>query len=214
MKRLPAQKGFTLVEMLVSIALFAVVATIGVSTLLVLINVNGKAQGMQLIMTNLSFALDSMTRELRTGFDWDCRVNSSSNPDIALAGEHSDCSSGNYISVVESGSATTERSNLDDRRITYWFDPNYYGADHGAIVRSLWQETDPNYAPLALTGEDVDIDSFVIEVLGATAAGPDVVQPRATIYIAGKADSIAGGFDTVQREFNLQTTVTQRLLDI
>ena len=64
--------GFTLIEMLVSISLFAVVITMGVGTLLVIIDANGRAQSMQLVMTNFSFALDSMTREIRTGTNWYC----------------------------------------------------------------------------------------------------------------------------------------------
>src|SRR6056297_849303 len=65
--------GFTLIEMIVSLALFSVVVTISVGALLVLIASNRQLQDEQAVLTNLSFALDSMTREIRTGSAYVCR---------------------------------------------------------------------------------------------------------------------------------------------
>ena len=67
-----AHHGFTLVEMLVALALFSVVITIAVGALLMLISSNQRLQSEQSVMTNLSFALDSMTREIRTGAAYFC----------------------------------------------------------------------------------------------------------------------------------------------
>jgi len=64
--------GFTLVEVLVSMSLFTIVVTMSMGTLLVLIDANAKQQNIQTAMTNLSFALDSMTREIRTGYSYQC----------------------------------------------------------------------------------------------------------------------------------------------
>ena len=66
--------GFSLIEVLVSLSIFAVVMTIAVGSLMVLITSNSKAQNTQAIMTNMSYALDSMTREIRTGSDYYCDV--------------------------------------------------------------------------------------------------------------------------------------------
>ena len=112
--------GFTLIEMLVSLALFAVVVTMSVGSLLILIDANGKAQSTQLVVTNLSFALDSMTREMRTGFNWDChnRVSESS-PPIPGGNDTDDCPSGhNALSIVESGSSITGGSSSAGISIT------------------------------------------------------------------------------------------------
>ncbi len=208
MRRTQQQRGFTLVEMLVSLGLFSVVATMSVGTLLVLIDANARAQSMQLVMTNLSFSMDSMTRELRTGFNWYCGA-----ADTTVDGDDKqDCSvadNAEMISLVESGRNTTGGSNFDERRINYYFDADYYGTGRGAILRLLGQ----GGTPQPLTGGDIDVDQFELVVTG-TAVGSDGnnEQPNASIFIKGKADVIAGG-QVGSREFALQTTVTQRLID-
>jgi prepilin-type N-terminal cleavage/methylation domain-containing protein len=64
--------GFTLVEMIVSLALFSVVAVIAIGALLKVIDANDKAQSIQSSVTDLNFALESMSRDLRTGTDYTC----------------------------------------------------------------------------------------------------------------------------------------------
>ncbi len=74
MKLLPihTQRGFTLIEMIVSLGIFSIVSTMTVGSLLVLISGNQQLQGEQNAMTNLAFAIDSMTREMRTGSSYVC----------------------------------------------------------------------------------------------------------------------------------------------
>ncbi len=60
--------GFTLVEVLVSMSIFAVVVTMAVGTLIVLMDANAKAQAVQSVINNTSFVLDGMVRDNRTGF--------------------------------------------------------------------------------------------------------------------------------------------------
>src|SRR3989344_9208579 len=64
--------GFTLIEMIVSIALFAVVMTVAVGALLSLTGANEKAQAPQSVMNNLNISLDSMVRNIRMGRDYRC----------------------------------------------------------------------------------------------------------------------------------------------
>ncbi len=65
-------KGFTLVEMIVSVALFAIVMTVAVGALLSLTAANKKAQAIQSVMNNLNITLDSMVRNIRMGTDFQC----------------------------------------------------------------------------------------------------------------------------------------------
>jgi len=64
----PKQKnrGFTLIEMLLSIALFSIVLTISMGAIFTIIDSNRKTQTLTLTMNNLSFAIESMTRDLKT----------------------------------------------------------------------------------------------------------------------------------------------------
>lgn len=197
------EAGFTLVEMLVSIGLFAVVVTMSVSTLLVLIDANGRAQNTQLVVNNLSFALDSMTREIRTGSFWNCHnrteIDSNNVPEGDAAG---DCASPqNALKIVEVDDSITGGVSENDRRITYWFKSNLDG--RGAIMRRI--DENPS---VPLTGPEIDITAMSFSVIGTQAGDSD--QPTATIYIKGRA-----GLDDVQaKEFELQTTITQRELNL
>jgi prepilin-type N-terminal cleavage/methylation domain-containing protein len=59
--------GFTLIEMMVSVALFAIVVMISMTAILSVVDSNKRAQAMKSVMNNLNFALETMTRSLKTG---------------------------------------------------------------------------------------------------------------------------------------------------
>lgn len=60
------QKGFTLIEMLVSVAIFAIVLTIILGTIVTIVDTSRKTRSMTEVMNNLNFAFESMTRTLKT----------------------------------------------------------------------------------------------------------------------------------------------------
>ncbi|MFA5736948.1 MAG: type II secretion system protein [Candidatus Paceibacterota bacterium] len=67
MKKRKINKGFTLIEMMVSVSLFVVVALIVSGVLVQLSAVYKKAQAMRLLMDNFNFALEKMNLEIREG---------------------------------------------------------------------------------------------------------------------------------------------------
>jgi prepilin-type N-terminal cleavage/methylation domain-containing protein len=66
------QKGFTLLEMLVSLALFSVVMVIVAAAYLNLINLDRQTRATNDVVNNLSFAIDNMARSIRTGTTYTC----------------------------------------------------------------------------------------------------------------------------------------------
>jgi len=62
-----ARSGFSLVEMMVAIAIFMVVAVIAVAALLKIVDANRKSETLQDAVNNINFAMDSITREVRVG---------------------------------------------------------------------------------------------------------------------------------------------------
>ena len=60
-------QAFTLVEIMVAVSIFAIVATITVSALLSANAVNNKAQAIKLAMDNLNYALDSIAIKMKFG---------------------------------------------------------------------------------------------------------------------------------------------------
>jgi prepilin-type N-terminal cleavage/methylation domain-containing protein len=64
--------GFTLIELIVSLGLFALIMTLASGAYLMMISYNQQAQAEASGVNNLSFALESMAREIRTGTGYNC----------------------------------------------------------------------------------------------------------------------------------------------
>ncbi|MEX0930750.1 MAG: type II secretion system protein, partial [Candidatus Paceibacterota bacterium] len=191
--------GFTLMELLVSLTLFTVVIVMAVGTLLVLIDANTKAQNMQEAMTNLTFALDSMTREIRTGSGYFCHQNNAWNINLTNDSTRDCINSTTGISFVEGGSSLTKGSG--GNRIGYRFAKN-------AIQRKVgtrdWQP---------LTSDAVVIEEMRITVRNSETYFPsrsNILQPTVTIFIRGSAGTI----ENVDTSFSMQTTITRRIWDL
>lgn len=204
------QTGFTLIEMIVSLGVFAVVVTITTGALLMLISTNQRYQYEQNIMSNLSFAIDSMTREMRMGYNYYCVTasNASGVPFSGSSGHESlgtavaDCSSARTVgqnvrgvSFYEGGDSVTGTS---DNRIMYFYD---------ATTQKIYRRVGDNAAQ-SLISDSVQITAAEFFVTDTAAGGR---QPTITIYLKAKATEDTA---TPPRTYSLQTTVTQRTLDI
>ncbi len=64
--------GFTLIEIMVAVSIFAIVAVIAVGALLTANAINQKAQATKIVMDNLNFALDSMIFKMRRSGAYYC----------------------------------------------------------------------------------------------------------------------------------------------
>ena len=67
------RRGFTLIEIIVSLMIFSIVVLVALSALVKIIDANKKAQTLQDSVINLSFTLESMSREMRSGSDYYCQ---------------------------------------------------------------------------------------------------------------------------------------------
>ena len=225
----PHTAGFTLIEMIVSLALFATVSTVAVGSLLVLIDNNRELRGEQSLITNVSFALDMMARDIRTGFDYVCETMSSAQNNrfyqlpgsgpgnqmtghavVAVAisggsgpwnGASQTCASGwsnvnrqHIISFVEGRSRVS--SGQDERR-AYILE-----SDNDGGIRILRRKGDEDAQ--SIISESINITDADFIVTGADRQ--DGNQPTVTIILEVETDDGA--------EFTVQTTVTQRFLDI
>lgn len=218
----PTQAGFTLVELIVSLAVFATVVTMSVGALLILISTNQQLQAEQSVMTNLSFALDSMSREMRTGTHFYCaaRPNYSAGGDEGIfrddtdhearSFDTNDCPTGKSggdnlqgVSFVEGGDSVTGAAS---NRILYFFDSTG-GSDSGKLLRRVGN--DPAQ-PVTSSGiEILDAEFFVTGSAPLSDSNSETDQASITIYIEAKDVT-----DPTDRVYTLQTTVTQRALDI
>lgn len=188
------ERGFTLVEMIVAVGLFAVVMIISISTLLSLINANRKAQALQSVMNNLNVTLDGMVRAMRQGSNFRCGSVNFANPNCTSI-------AGTVIFFERYGGNPAVTT--DDWAYAFDTDGSKCGA--GRFCKSV----DGGTSYLALTAPEVTIDSVSMYVVGATPR--DNLQPKALIVVKGSAG--LPRLD-VRTTFHIQATAVQRVLDI
>jgi prepilin-type N-terminal cleavage/methylation domain-containing protein len=177
--------GFTLVEVLVTLALFTVVATISLGSLIAMVNANRKAQALNSVMDNVNFTLENMVRTIRVGSDFRCGGVAPANPN---------CASGTTLFLE--GSKGDRSDPLDD--VGYRFN-----AANERIEISY--DSGTNWLPLTASTVTVDDLNFTVE-----GVGPDSIQPFVIITLTVSTGPTAKIFTTL----SLETSVSQRLPDI
>jgi prepilin-type N-terminal cleavage/methylation domain-containing protein len=219
-QRAKQQPGFTLIEMIVSLGIFALVITIAVGSLMSLISSNQRLQGEQSVMTNLAFALDSMTREIRTGYNYYCgsvanligggasnyfkdgnsqedEIGTSTRDCVTFVQGHQVIG----ISFFEGGNSLLGSGN-PDRRILYFYDDA-----SSTIKRKVGDQDAQSIISSGLEIIDGGIMVSGSEPMSENPGSPDVLQPSVTVFIEAREI----GDDKIYR---LHTTVTQRILDL
>lgn len=83
------RSGYTLIELMVAVGLFALVMTLATGAYLIMIGISRQTQGITSGIDNLSFALETMSRTILTGTSYNC-------------GGAGDCSNGSFFSVESS----------------------------------------------------------------------------------------------------------------
>src|SRR3989339_1858241 len=99
-------KGYTIIETMIAVSLFLVIIMAGMGALLNANLLHSKSQNMRSIMDNLSFIMEDMSRNLRTGYNYYC-INSS-HPNIPTnSNDTNSCSNGDGkgISFKATGSS-------------------------------------------------------------------------------------------------------------
>ncbi len=195
-------KGFTLIEMLVSVALFSVVMVMALGALLSLSVADRKAEALKSAMDNINFALDSMSRSIRTGYAYHCG---------SVGGQ--DCPAGSNTFVFTASTGVQTAYQLE----SLVKDPSGAAAacgqttpNVGCIERSVnggaWAPiTAPNVVIQDLSGNG----GYLFHVYGSQVGAADNQQPMVIITLSGFTQVST----TQQSTFDLQTVVTQRIYD-
>ena len=156
-KKLDKQNGYTIIETMIAVSIFLVVIMVGMSALLNADLIHKKSGDMRSIMDNLSFVMEDISRNLRTGYSYHCIDDGNLN-----AIEPRSCLSGNGISF---------KSDAGDR-IKY-------------IIGSDIQKSMAGGSYVELTSPEIVIDpSSHFTVVGAELS--DTLQPFVTIKLVGK----------------------------
>ena len=204
------QGGFTLIEMLVSVALFAIVMVVCVGALLSLVGANKKAQALQATINNLNISVDGITRNLRQGNHF--VVTSTDCPGGSGDGIATDCTSAAGAKAVSFTTFTGQ----------HWIYAYFTSGSNGCVTTSgaggcIMRSVDNGLSFTSLTAPEVSITSMAFYVVG-TASGCDIpapctpFQPRVIITISGNAGAINNVKDSTA--FHIQATAVQRTLDL
>lgn len=138
--------GFTLVEMMVAIAVFSLVMVVAMSALINVIDANLKAQAIKTAINNVHFALESISKDMRVGTNYGCGS-------IECA----------------SSSETLSYKSHDGKNIIYTFTPPS-GSTPGKIQRKV-----DNGAPQDITSQEVNILKMKFFVVNESDIQPRVL---------------------------------------
>lgn len=73
-------RGFTLIEVMVAVSIFTIIMTVGIVALLTINNSYRKSQTDRQAIDSITYALESMSRRIRTSREWSVGINYG-NPD-------------------------------------------------------------------------------------------------------------------------------------
>lgn len=186
MKNKSLQSGFSLIELMVSLSLFIIVVLAAVSSLYAVNNAARKVESMRNVLDNLNFAMESMSRNIRTGYDISCS---------------SDLTNPNCTVSVGSGSEAisfwSTLGLIDSENIQYRL-------SNGAIEKEI------SGKKVNITSPEIIIKNLRFFVEGANPTNTtDGKQPSVTIFVEGVAQA---GTDNLV-PFAIQTLVSQRRVE-
>ncbi|MBI3495157.1 type II secretion system protein [Candidatus Berkelbacteria bacterium] len=215
-----SSKGFTLVEMMVSVGIFTIILFLSTSALLSIVSTDRKSRAVRIAMDNLNLALEDMTRKIKTGSMYYCG--------IADTGGVADCAATSYAFSFTAQDGVS--------RISY---QRAVGDSFGSVV--LGTDCGPSFAAgqgcimrsdgatfMLATSPEVDIKGLRFLVTGSALCGTsipcvsappttDAIQPVVVVLINGAFMTGLGlgglGQSAGKSEFRIQSTVTQRAYD-
>lgn len=196
-------RGFTLIEMLVSVAIFSVVMVMALGALLSLSTASRKTQALKSAVDNLSFGIESMSRSMRTGYNFHCG---------SISG--GDCATGGNTFVFTAFNGVVTYYRLESSVSDSLANAQTSCGQTGSVVGCLQRSTD-GVTWSAITGPNVVINdlstasvpSYLFYVFGSSNA--DKLQPVVILTLSGFAQVSA----SQQSSFHVQTVVTQRIYD-
>ena len=161
MKTLP--RGYTLLELIVAVGIFSVVMLAATGAYFTLIDLDRRARAVNDVVSNLSFAVDSMSRTVRTGTAYKCN-NSSGTPTCTVT-------PGTSFGFTDSETPT--------RSIVY-------SLSNGQVYQSVNGTTYP------ITDPAITVQTLNFFVRGVGIETGTKIQPQVTFIIAGSMNAGQG----------------------
>ena len=188
-------KGFTLIELMIATSLFTVIMLMGVGSLVVSSDSAKASQKLRITVDNVNFAMETMTRELRMGTNYECATSfvNLASPNLA------DCPLGSTPgNIIAFNPQQTLGAPL---RVSYQLRPRNDAANTNSLERC-----EINVTPCSeIVSPDVDIKTLKFFVKGSDPN--DTIQPSVEILINGV---VTIKNTKIFKSFTLQTMTSQR----
>lgn len=152
-------KGFTLIELMTAVSIFAIVMVISMGSITGIFEANRKSRTLKTVMANLNLTIESMSKEMRFGKNYHCGTAGS---DITPQ----NCPSGaTYLSFLSS----------ENEQITY------------QLSGSSIEKKVNSGAYISVTAPEIIIDDLTFYVIGSGTG--DVLQPKIMMKVKAHAGS-------------------------
>jgi len=184
--------GYTIIETMISVGLFLIIVSMGMNSLLNSNVILNKSKDMRSIMDNLSFIMEDMARNMRTGSEFRCNVDFSQTDTMS-------CESGGIISFKEA---------INGDRWAYKIE----GPPGGpfSIYKTIDALENPTVKWVKLNSDEIRISEVSgFSVLGAEPQPGNNQQPFIMVRLIGEIQ-----YKNIITSFNLQNSVSQRTPDI
>lgn len=164
MTYLRPSRGYSLLELIVSLGIFSIVMLIVMAAYVNLISLDRQARAANQLSSSLSFALETMSRTIRTGTEYDC----------GTSNRNCEASGGSSLTFKDSEGTATQYKLVTDAQGN-----GSLGMCTGSCVTTS-PITDPRINVTRLT--------FFVQGVGVG----DSMQPRVTIVVSGTMKTDAG----------------------
>ncbi len=199
------KKGFTLIEMIVSLGIFMVVALIAVGALLKVMDANKKSISLKTSINNLNFVLESMSREMRVGSHYkisgtkteNVSYDSTPNSNISTIADSNWTLS--FISSEPSNNCTDSSGKKINLIYAYSYDKD--------LKKLMKAQENPQTCGEVSSTDYYDLTSKNIEISKSEITVDNSKQPFISFFIEGSS----GIRDKDKTGFAIQSMVSQRI---
>ncbi len=204
--KLQNNKGFTLLEMIVSMGIFTIVAVIAVGSLVRISSLNRQAQSLQAATNNINYILESMSREMRVGSTYHCANGAVYNGNrLDLAFRECDNNSGDKGILFTSSNLDINGCNLV---YGYWIKQDPPGNGNWSISKSQQNKCDD---PIRMSDSLPLVDNNNVTITGIQFDN----QPGSNGYsrFSIQLTGYAGKKENEKVNFSVRTMISQRIKD-
>jgi prepilin-type N-terminal cleavage/methylation domain-containing protein len=218
MKKQLSKKGFTLVEALVSLGIFSIVVVSATGVILSVISSNKKNQAVSSVVNNLNYSIESMIRDIKTGYRYHCGIDPVNNLNSTVALDpykllSEDCSANVPIPAITLISTITGKEQV----VRYELFPLSGGAD-AYIKKTLYTDTvdgSGNVTVNSVSYPLTDQNNITIDKLEFRVSTPESLIPanastgQPSVFLILKGTAKINQINIA--DFFIQTYISQRL---